>query len=137
MTSASSIEKPWWSDAVRQGASPTAQSTSARTPHDRHTTWWWLSPTTPFETRRTAARFDAAHESRRGERVQRPVHGLQGDMTHPLADPGRDGLDLEVITAADGLEQSHPSGRHPEPAPRNSSAVVGVWDALTASNLPP
>jgi hypothetical protein len=39
MTSASSIEKPWSSDAVRQGASPTAQSTSATTPHDRHTMW--------------------------------------------------------------------------------------------------
>ena len=33
------------SDAVRQGVSPTAQSTSAMAPHDRHTTWWWLSPT--------------------------------------------------------------------------------------------
>ena len=40
LVSASSIEKPWSSDAVRQGASPTAQSTSATTPHDRHTTWW-------------------------------------------------------------------------------------------------
>jgi hypothetical protein len=40
MTSASSIEKPWSSDAVRQGASPTAQSTSATAPHDRHTMWW-------------------------------------------------------------------------------------------------
>ena len=29
------------------GASPTAQSTSATMPHDRHTTWWWLSPTRP------------------------------------------------------------------------------------------
>ena len=47
MTWASSIEKPWSSEAVRQGASPTAQSTSATTPHDRHTTWWWLSPTRP------------------------------------------------------------------------------------------
>ena len=26
-------------DAVRHGASPTAQSTSATTPHDRHTMW--------------------------------------------------------------------------------------------------
>src|SRR5207247_7526406 len=47
MTSASSIEKPWSSDAVRQGASPSAQSTSAIAPHDRHTTWWWLSLTRP------------------------------------------------------------------------------------------
>jgi hypothetical protein len=26
-------------------AGPTAQSTSAMAPHDRHTMWWWLSPT--------------------------------------------------------------------------------------------
>src|SRR5918911_1401537 len=45
MTSASSIVKPWSSAAVRQGVVPTAQSTSAMAPHDRHTTWWWLSPT--------------------------------------------------------------------------------------------
>jgi hypothetical protein len=45
MTSASSIEKPLSSDAARQGARPTTQSTSAITPHDRQTTWWWLSPT--------------------------------------------------------------------------------------------
>jgi len=38
MTSASSISKPWSSDAVKQGVVPTAQSTSAMTPHDRHTT---------------------------------------------------------------------------------------------------
>ncbi|SFF87474.1 hypothetical protein SAMN04488582_104462 [Mycobacterium sp. 455mf] len=44
MTSASSISKPWSCDAVRHGADPAAQSTSAIAPHDRHTTWWWLSP---------------------------------------------------------------------------------------------
>jgi hypothetical protein len=44
MTSASSIATPWSSDGVKQGVAPTAQSTSAMAPHDRHTTWWWLSP---------------------------------------------------------------------------------------------
>ena len=39
------MTKPRSSDAVRHGAGPTAQSTSAIVPHDRHTTWWWLSPT--------------------------------------------------------------------------------------------
>ncbi|MGV9644281.1 SUKH-4 family immunity protein, partial [Streptomyces sp. NPDC003514] len=35
------------SEAVRQGASPTPQSTSATTPHERQTTWWWLSAPKP------------------------------------------------------------------------------------------
>src|SRR5690606_2951986 len=47
MTSASSIAKPWSSDAFRQGACPVVQSTSATAPHDRQTMWWWLSPTRP------------------------------------------------------------------------------------------
>jgi hypothetical protein len=47
MTSASSMVKPWVSDAVRQGVSPTAQSTSAITPQERQTAWWWLSPIRP------------------------------------------------------------------------------------------
>ncbi len=48
MTSASSSDeavRAVGSDGVRQGASPTAQSTSAMTPQERQTTWWWLSPT--------------------------------------------------------------------------------------------
>src|SRR3954451_12600692 len=39
-TSAWSISKPPSSDAVRQGVSPTAQSTSRTVPQERHTTWW-------------------------------------------------------------------------------------------------
>src|ERR1035437_2648966 len=31
--------------ASRHGAEPVAQSMSATSPHVRHTTWWWLSPT--------------------------------------------------------------------------------------------
>jgi hypothetical protein len=38
MTSASSIAKPWPSAAVKHGALPTAQSTSAIAPQERHTT---------------------------------------------------------------------------------------------------
>jgi hypothetical protein len=44
-TSASWISKPASSDAVRQGAPPVAQSTSLTAPQERHTKWWWLSPT--------------------------------------------------------------------------------------------
>ena len=45
VTSASSITKSAVSPGVRHGAAPTTQSTSCVTPHDRHTRWWWLSPT--------------------------------------------------------------------------------------------
>lgn len=44
-TSASSTAKPSDTAGVRQTASPTAQSTSPMRPQDRHTAWWWLSPT--------------------------------------------------------------------------------------------
>lgn len=43
-TSASSTAKPLSADGVRQGAAPTAQSTSSVRPQWRHTRWWWLSP---------------------------------------------------------------------------------------------
>ena len=113
VTSASPIEKPWSSAAVRQGASPTAQSTSATTPHDRHTMWWWLSPTRP-SNRAGLPPLDAAQESRRGERVKGLIHGLQGDMAYAIAHRRGDRLDPEVVTVADGLEQCDAGGRHPQ-----------------------
>jgi hypothetical protein len=44
-------------------------------------------PDAPFEPGRAAGRFDTAHESYRGEGVEPVVHGLQGDMAHPVAHP--------------------------------------------------
>src|SRR5262249_47762321 len=44
VTSASSSSSPCACEGSRQGASPTAQSTSAISPQPRHTTWWWLVP---------------------------------------------------------------------------------------------
>lgn len=114
MTSASSIEKPWSSDAVRQGASPIAQSTSATAPQDRQMTWWWLSPTRPSYRAGLAGRFDTPDEARPGQCVEALVHGLKGDMADAVTDPGGDRLDTEVVAVPDGLEQRGSGRRHPQ-----------------------
>jgi hypothetical protein len=132
MTSASSIEKPWSSEAVRQGASPTAQSTSATSPHDVV----MIVPDASLEPGRGAGRLDAAHESRRGERVQGVIHGLKGDMADTLAHPGGDRLDAEVVTARTTSSSATRAAVTRRPAPRNSPAGAGVWDAVLAPNLP-
>jgi hypothetical protein len=102
MTWASSTEKPWSSDAVRQGASPTAHDVVV------------VVRDASLEPGRAAGRLDAAHEPRRGERVEGLIHGLKGDMAYPIAHPGGERLDTEVVTVPDGLEQCDAGGRHPQ-----------------------
>src|SRR5580700_3707912 len=63
---------------------------------------------------RAAGRFDAAHESGRGECVQGLVHGLKGNMADAFTHSGGDRLDTEVVTVPDGLEQRDAGGRHPQ-----------------------
>jgi hypothetical protein len=72
-------------------------------------------PDAPLEPGRAAGRLDPAHQPGRGERVQRLVHGLQGDVADPLAHTGRERLDPEVVAVAHRLEQRHADGRHPQP----------------------
>src|SRR3954470_15314159 len=45
VTSASARTKAPASAGVRDGADPTTQSMSRAAPQERHTAWWWLSPT--------------------------------------------------------------------------------------------
>jgi hypothetical protein len=61
-------------------------------------------PDTPLEPGRTAGRLDTAYEASAGERVQGLIHGLEGDVAHPITHTGGDRLDPEVITCPDGLE---------------------------------
>src|SRR5580693_9880231 len=68
-------------------------------------------PDAPLEPGRAAGRLDAADKTGRGERVQRLVHGLQGDVPDPLADAGGKRLDPEVVAVADRLEQRDADGR--------------------------
>ena len=71
-------------------------------------------PDASLEPGRAAGRLDAADESRRGERTDGLIHGLQGDMSQASAHLGSDRLDVKVVTAPDGLEQGDAGGRHPQ-----------------------
>src|SRR5690606_37565344 len=71
-------------------------------------------PHAPFEPGRASGRFDAPYETRRSERVEGLVHGLEGDMADTIAHPGGDALDVEMIAVADGFEESHTGGRDPQ-----------------------
>src|SRR6266567_851686 len=53
-----------------------------------------IVPDASLEPGRGAGRLDAAHESRRGERVQGVIHGLQGDMADATAQLTCGGRDL-------------------------------------------
>jgi hypothetical protein len=69
-------------------------------------------PDASLEPGRAAGRLDAADESRRRERVQGFIYGLQGNVAYPVTHPGSDGLDAEMITVPDGLEQRYTGSRH-------------------------
>src|SRR5579875_627887 len=130
-TSASSIAKPWSSDAVRQGASPTAQSTSATTPHTRHTTWWWLSPTRPSNRgcppagsmrRMSPAAVSARRASYTACRETWPTRSRTPEATSstPRWSPSRTVWSSAARTAVTR-----------RPAPRSSSAAVGGRGPVT------
>jgi hypothetical protein len=61
-------------------------------------------PDAPLEPGRAAGRLDAPHQPGRGERVERLVHGLQGNVADPLAHAGGQRLDPEVVAVAHRLE---------------------------------
>jgi hypothetical protein len=71
-------------------------------------------PDASLEPGRATVRFDATHESRRGERVKSLVHGLEGDVAYAVTHPGGDRFDAEVVTVTDGLKQRDADGRHPQ-----------------------
>jgi hypothetical protein len=91
----------------------TVSDAAARPAHDVVV----VVPDTSLEPGRAARRLDAAYETCRGKRVQGVIHGLKGDMTDAIADPGRDGLDPEMVTIPDGLEQRDAGGRDPQASP--------------------
>ena len=98
-------------------------------------------PDPSLVARRAAGRLDAAHQPRRGERVQRLVDRLQGHVAHPGPHPFRDPVDAEVVAVPDGLEQRDADGRHPQAGTAqcstlgSSSAALGTGDVFTLVNL--
>jgi hypothetical protein len=90
----------------------------------------------PLEPGRTAGGFDPADEPRPGERVECLVHGLEGDMAHPVTHSGGDRLDTEVITLRTVSSSATRAAVTRRPAPRSRSASVGGRDALTTAILP-
>src|SRR5258707_11782012 len=73
-----------------------------------------IVPDASLEPGRGAGRLDAAHESRRRERVEGVIHGLEGDMADAIAHPDGDRLDAKVVTVPDDLEQCDPRRRYPQ-----------------------
>jgi hypothetical protein len=71
-------------------------------------------PDASLEPGRAAGRFDAANESRRGERVEGVIHGLKGDMANAAAHPSGYRIDAEVVTPPDCLKQCDADSRHPQ-----------------------
>jgi hypothetical protein len=74
-------------------------------------------PDASLEPGRAAGRLDAAYKPGPGERVERLVHGLQGNVADPLAHAGGERLDPEVVAVAHRLEERDADGRHPQPGP--------------------
>ena len=64
--------------------------------------------------RRAAGRLDPPHQPGGGQRVQRLVDGLQGHVADPLAHPGGDGVGVQMVASAHGLQQGHARRGHPE-----------------------
>ena len=85
-------------------------------------------PDPSLEPGRAAGRLDAADESRRGERVEGVIHGLQGDMADAIAHPGGDRLDAEVVGVSDGKWQI----TAPKSTGVDDSAVSGMLSALSS-----
>jgi hypothetical protein len=63
---------------------------------------------------RAARRFYPLQQARRRESVQGLVDGLGGDVTHPVAHSGGDGLDPEVVARSHGLDDREPGGGDPK-----------------------
>ena len=117
MTSASSIAKPWSSDAVRQGAGPTAQSTSAIAPHDAADDVVMVVADPRLVARDGARRLDAPHQAGVGERPQHVVDGLLRDLAEFLAHEADDRVRVGVRMVVHRGEHRDPRTRDAQGGP--------------------
>ena len=114
MTSASSIEKPWSSDAVRQGAAPIGAvdvgDRSAR-PAD-HVVVVVAHPR--LVARHRAGGLDAAHQAGVGQRAQDVVHGLVGDVGEIVTGGPDDRVRVGVRVRVHGVQHRQPGAGDPQ-----------------------
>jgi len=87
----------------------------------------------PLEPGRAAGRLDAADETSRGERVQRLVHGLQGDVTQASTHPGGERIDAEMVAIPDGFEQGHAGRGHSQ---AGLAQLIGGRRNLRSGHVP-
>ena len=66
------------------------------TPHERQTTWWWLSADPGLVARDRAGRLDAPHQAGRGQRPQHVVDGLVRHLAQIFADDSYDRVGVGV-----------------------------------------
>jgi hypothetical protein len=85
-----------------------------------------IVPDPAFETCRASRGFDPAYETRRGEGVEGLVYGLERHVAQPVAYTGSDGVDVQMVAGAHGVEDGEPCGRHPEPGRAELGGRV-VW----------
>jgi hypothetical protein len=68
-----------------------------------------------LEASRASRRFDPPYETRRGERVECLIDGLERHVAEPVAYLGGDRVDVQMVAGAHCVKDGEPSGRHPEP----------------------
>ena len=82
------------------------------TPQDRHTTWWWLSPTRDVIAGNRAQWLDPPNQAHRCQRIEYVVYGLAGDIGQ--ADPHRrkDRFGVGMRVGVHSLEHGNPGPGH-------------------------
>ena len=117
MTSASSIAKPWSSDAVKQGAVADGAidvgDDAARPAHDVV----MVVADPRLVARHGARRVDAPHQARVGQRPQHVVHGLLGHLAEVLAHDTDDRVRVGVRMVVHRGQHRHPRTRDAQGGP--------------------
>src|SRR5712692_10552384 len=73
--------------------------------------------------RRAAGLLYPADQAGRGQRVQRLVHRLGGDMPDPVPDAACDLVRAGVAPGRDGLQDRQPGRGHPEPGTAKPGSI--------------
>lgn len=75
-------------------------------------------------SRGTSRRLDATEQPHALQRVQGVVDRLEGDLPDAVAYATVNGVHVEMIALANGLQDSEAGSRHPEPGPPESVRIL-------------